>query len=121
MANKTWVRRFAWWRRGKDAQGNDYVDDEGFIRMEMHPDILDWCISVNRNTYTKEAQDVAARMFALAPALGNLTAQQLWEICQNKEFFVERGKKRVLKWKEGFDSDGNPAWLITAGIEEDEE
>ena len=116
MANKTWVRRFAWWRRG-----DDHVDDEGFIRMEVHPEMINHMgFRVNRKTFIPEAQDVGARMYAMASQLPNLTAKQLRDLCESPENLERYNKQRVFKYKEGHDSDGNPAWLITVGIEDKE-
>jgi hypothetical protein len=112
MVDKTWTRRFAWWRRGEN-----YEDDDGFIRMEVHPEMINHMgFKVNRNTFIPEAQDVAARMYAMSSTLPNLTAKQLRDLCENPEDLERRNKRIVFEYEEGLDSDGDPAWLITVGI-----
>lgn len=107
--DKSWTRTFAWWRR-TDA----YVDRPGFMRMEMHPEIINHMgFNVNRTTFIKEAQDVGARMYALAASLPGLTARELRDL-------AESGSNRVFRYEEGLDSNGDPAYLVTVGIDEEE-
>jgi hypothetical protein len=107
--DKSWTRTFAWWRR-TDA----YVDEPGFMRMEMHPEIINHMgFRVDRTTFIKEAQDVGARMYALAASLPGLTASQLRDL-------AESGSNRVFRYEEGLDSNGDPAYLVTVGIDEEE-
>ena len=107
--DKSWTRTFAWWRR-TDA----YVDRPGFMRMEMHPSIIEpYGFKVNRTTFIKEAQDVGARMYALAAFLPGLTARQLRDL-------AEAESNRVFRYEEGSDSKGDPAYLVTVGIDEEE-
>ena len=76
---------------------------------------------VNRNTFIKEAQDVAARMYAMSSTLPNLTAKQLRDLCESPEHLERYNKQVVFKYEEGHDSEGDPAWLITVGIETTDE
>ena len=107
--DKSWTRTFAWWRR-TDA----YVDKPGFMRMEMHPEIINHMgFSVDRTTFIEEAQDVGARMYALAACLPGLTAHQLRALAGSES-------NRVFRYEEGLDSNGDPAYLVTVGIDEEE-
>lgn len=112
MANKTWTRRFAWWRRDEN-----YEDEDGLLRMEIHPEIINHMgFRVNRKTFIKEAQDVGARMYAMSSSLPNLTAGQLRDLCESPENLERYNKRIIFEYEEGLDSDGDPAWLITVGI-----
>ena len=116
MANKTWVRRFAWWRRDEN-----YEDEDGFIRIEHHPEMINHMgFKVNRKTFIPEALDVGARMYAMASSLPNLTAGQLRDLCESPENLERYNKSIIFEYEEGLDSKGDPAWLITVGIEEEE-
>ena len=107
--NKSWTRTFAWWRR-TDA----YVDEPGFLRMETHPEIINHMgFRVDRTTFIKETQDVGARMYALAACLPGLPARELRAL-------AESGSNRVFRYEEGLNSEGDPAYLITVGIDEEE-
>ena len=107
--NKSWTRTFAWWRR-TDA----YVDEPGFLRMETHPEIINHMgFRVARTTFIKEPQHVGARMYALAACLPGLTARELRAL-------AESGSNRVFRYEEGLNSEGDPAYLITVGIDEEE-
>ena len=107
--NKSWTRTFAWWRR-TDAYG----DEPGFLRMETHPEIINHMgFRVDRTTFIKETQDVGARMYALAACLPGLTARELRAL-------AESGSNRVFRYEEGLNSEGDPAYLITVGIDEEE-
>jgi|TARA_B100001094_G_scaffold313836_1_gene352049 hypothetical protein len=111
MANndESWTITFAWWRR-TDA----YVDRPGFMRMEVYPEIINHMgFSVDRTTFIEEAQDVGARMYGLSGLLPGLTARQLRDL-------AESGSNRVFRYEEGLDSNGDPAYLITVGIDEEE-
>ena len=116
MANDTWVRRFAWWRRDEN-----YEDKDGFLRMEIHPETINRMgFKVTRNTFIPEALDVGARMYALSASLPNLTARQLRDLCESPDNLEMYGKTIIFEYEEGLDSKGDPAWLITVGIEEEE-
>ena len=107
--NKSWTRTFAWWRR-TDA----YVDEPGFLRMETHPEIINHMgFRVDSTPFIKETQDVGARMYALAACLPGLTARELRAL-------AESGSNRVFRYEEGLNSEGDPAYLITVGIDEEE-
>ena len=106
--DKSWTRTFAWWRRT-----DDYVDEPGTMRMTVHPDIIKHIgFSVDRTTFIDEAKDVAARMYGLSTVLPGLTANQLRDLAESSN--------RVFRYKEGLNSDGEPAYLITVGIDEEE-
>tara|TARA_R100000234_G_scaffold96004_2_gene64294 strand:+ start:1082 stop:1330 length:249 start_codon:yes stop_codon:yes gene_type:complete len=82
--------------------------------METHPEIINHMgFRVNRTTFIKETQDVGARMYALAACLPGLTARELRAL-------AESGSNRVFRYEEGLDSEGDPAYLITVGIDEEE-
>ena len=68
---------------------------------------------VDRTTFIKETQDVGARMYALAACLPGLTARELRAL-------AESGSNRVFRYEEGLNSEGDPAYLITVGIDEEE-
>jgi len=107
--DKSWMRTFAWWRR-TDA----HVDEPGFMAVDTHPRIIEYFgFSVDRTTFIKEAQDVGARMYALSGLLPGLTARELRDL-------AELESNRVFRYKEGLDSNGDPAYLITVGIDEEE-
>jgi hypothetical protein len=112
MANKTWVRRFAWWRRDEN-----YEDEEGFVRGEVHPEIINRMgFTVRRSTFVPEALDVGARMYSMSAILPNLTAKQLRDLCSNREDLEMMDKQIIFEYEQGHDSNGDPAWIITVGI-----
>lgn len=112
MADKTWVRRFAWWRRDEN-----YVDEDGFYRMEAHPNIINHMgFRVNRGTFVAQAQDVGARMYAMSALLPQITANELRYLCEDPDKLREDGLRRVFEYEKGQDSNGDAAWLITVGV-----
>ena len=107
---KSWTRTFAWWRRT-----DDYVDEPGYMKMGMHPEIINYMgFNVDRATFVKETLDVGARMWALAASLPGLTALELRKLAEAEK------SNRVFRYEEGLDSDGNPAYLVTVGVDEEE-
>jgi hypothetical protein len=68
-------------------RGNDMVFVPGLMR---------WCMGCDKRTFNEDTRDAAARMFALAGFIPNITAGQLRDLATGKTTWVVDEEENTL-------------------------